>query len=473
VMDLSLRTFSPARLLRSGIAFVAISSLLAAPATAVHAQGTGEYFGPGIERDTEIEAILHEEMDPIFAAANVDPKRVELYMVDDPTLNAATFPGYRIVVNSGLIMQCKTPNELQGVLAHETGHMERGDDARVGESTRGVVGPMIIGLGLGILAALAGAPDAAAALIYSGNYFGQINGLAFSRDDESRADEAAITYLEKAGYSGEGIVDFFNNFRYEEVFSDAKKYPFWVDHPLTDDRIEAITVRAKAQPHWGVKDTPEMLAKFEIMKAKIKAYFNRPYQTYVDYPDKDTSFPARYARAIADYRELETEKALKELDALIAERPDDPYLYEVKGNTLMESDRAVEAEPIFRKAVELKPDASLLNLVLGQDLIAENNPAKLDDAILTLNRSLVPEPDNPIPWQYLSQAYDAKGAEGMARLAQAELDFHLGQMKDARSFAFRAREFLKRGTPEWNRATDIVLTSDPSPDDLRLLGSQG
>jgi predicted Zn-dependent protease len=471
VLDLSPRTFSPTRWLRCGIALTAITALLASPATAVHAQG--EYFGPGIERDTEIEAIMHQEMDPIFAAANIDPKRVELYLVADPTLNAATLPGYRMVVNSGLIMQCKVPNELQGVLAHETGHMERGDVARVGESTKGVVGPMILGLGLGLLAALAGAPDAAAALIYSGQYFGQINGLAFSRDDESRADEAAITYLEKAGYSGAGIVDFFNNFRYEEVFSDAKKYPFWVDHPLTDDRIEALTVRAKSQPHWDVKDTPEAIAAFELMKAKIKAFTNRPFQTYMDYPDTDKSFPARYARAIADYRELETEKALKEIDALIAERPDDPYLYELKGQTLMESARAIEGEAPLRKAVELKPDAPLLRLLLGQDLIAENDPAKLDDAIVTLNRSLVVEPDDPIPWQYLSQAYDAKGNEGMARLATAEQDFHLGQMKDARGFAMRARGFLKRGTPEWNRATDIVLTSNPSADDLRLLGSQG
>ena len=470
-MDLSPRTFSPLRWLRNGVAFVAVTALLASPATAVHAQG--EYFGPGIERDTEIEAIMHQEMDPIFAAANVDPKRVELYLVADPTLNAATLPGYRMVVNSGLIMQCDRPNELQGVLAHETGHMERGDVARVGESTKGTVGPMLIGLGLGILAALAGAPDAAAALIYSGSYFGQLNGLAFSRDDESRADQAAITYLEKAGYSGAGIVDFFDNFRYEEVFSNAKKYPYWVDHPLTDDRIEAITVRAKAQPHWGVKDTPEMIAQFEVMKAKIKAFMNRPYQTYVDYPDTDQSFPARYARAIADYRELETDKALKEIDALITERPDDPYLYELKGQALMESDRAKEAETPLRKAVELNPEAPLLRLLLGQDLITQNDPAKLQEAINTLNRSLVVEPDNPMPWLWLSQAYDAKGDEGMARLATAEQDFHLGQMKDARAFAMRARGFLKRGTPEWNRATDIVLTSNPSSDDLRLLGSQG
>jgi predicted Zn-dependent protease len=468
---LNLRKHAVAGWLRTGVGALALTGLLAAPMTAVHAQG--EYFAPGIERDTEIEEILHQEMDPVFAAANMDPKRVQLVLLNDPTLNAFTAQGYHMVVNAGLIMQTKTPNELEGVLAHETGHMARGDVARVGESTKGVVGPMILGLGLGLLAALAGAPSAAAALIYSGSYFGEINGLAFSRDDESRADEAAITYLEKAGYSGQGIVDFFNNFRGEEDFSNIRKYPFWVDHPLTDDRIEALTVRAQSQPHWGAKDSPEAIAHYEIMKAKIKAFTNRPFQTYVDYPDSDQSFPARYARAIADYRELETDRAIKEMDALIAERPDDPYLYELKGQCLMESSRAEEAEVSLRKAVSLRPEAPLLRILLGEDLLAENSPAKLDDAIVTFNRSLVVEPDDPIPWQYLAQAYDAKGQEGMARLASAEQEFHLGQMKDARAFAMRARNFLRRGTPEWNRATDIVLTSNPSADDLRLMGQQG
>jgi predicted Zn-dependent protease len=458
--------------LRGSLTALALASLLAAPAAVVHAQGELTAL-PGVERDTEIEAILHEELDPVFAAANMDPKRVELYLVGDPTLNAATLSGYHMIVNAGLIMQCDNPNQLEGVLAHETGHMERGDVARVGEATRGVMGPMLIGLGLGLLAAVAGAPDAAAGLIYSGEYFGEINGLAFSRDQEARADQAAVTYLEKAGYSGRGIVEFFDKFRYEEVFSDVKKYPYWVDHPLSDDRIEALTVRAKSQAHWDTKDTPEAIAKFEIMKAKIKAFTNRPYQTYVDFPDTDQSFPARYARAIADYRELETDRAIKEIDALIAERPDDPYLYELKGQTLMESSRAVEAEVALRKAVELKPDAPLLLLLLGQDLIAEQQHGKLNDAIVALNRSLTIEPDDPLPWQYLAEAYDSVGNEGMARLATAEQDFHLGQMKSARDFAIRARQFLKRGTPEWNRATDIVLASKPSEQELRMLGQQG
>jgi predicted Zn-dependent protease len=456
-----------ARRLRAGIGALAATCALLSPVTAARAQEPQL----NIVRDTEIEEILHHEMDPVFAAANMDPKRVQLYVVaDNDVVNAETGSGYNMIVFSGLLLKTKTPNELIGVLAHETGHMARGDVARVGEMEHSTVAPMIIGLGLGILAALAGAPDAAAGLIYSGGYFGQINALAFSRDDESRADQAAITYLEKAGYSGAGIVDFFNYFRSEEVFTDIKKYPFWVDHPLTDERLEALAVRAKAQPHYATPDTPEMIAEYEVMKAKLAAFTNRPYQTYMDFPETDQSFPARYARAIADYRELETEKALKEIDALIADRPNDPYLYELKGQTLMETARSEEAEIPLRKAVELKPDAPLLRILLGETLLAENLPAKTEDAIVTLNRSLVVEPDNPITWQYLSEAYDSKGDEGMARLAAAEQNFYLGQMPTARAFAMRARGFLRRGTPEWQRATDIVLTSNPSPDDLRLLG---
>ncbi len=452
---------------RAGVGALAIAGVLVAPMTAARAQG--EQLN--IVRDTEIEEILHQEMDPVFAAANIDPSRVKLYVVaDNDVVNAETGSGYNMIVFSGLLLKTTTPNELIGVLAHETGHMERGDVARVGEMEHSAMAPMILGLGLGILAALAGAPDAAAGLIYSGSYFGQINALAFSRDDEARADQAAITYLEKAGYSGQGIVDFFNYFRSEEVFTDIKKYPFWVDHPLTDERLEDLAVRARAQPHWGTPDTPEMIAQYQLMKAKLAAFTNRPYQTYIDYPDSDTSFAARYARAIADYRELETEKALKEIDALIAERPEDPYLYELKGQTLMESARSVEAEAPLRKAVSLKPDAPLLRILLGETLLAENDHTKIDDAIVNLNRSLVVEEDDPITWQYLAEAYDAKGDEGMARLAAAEQNFYLGQMRDARAFAMRARGFLRKGTPEWQRATDIVLTSNPSPDDLRLLG---
>jgi predicted Zn-dependent protease len=472
----SVRSPSAVSVARAAIGAIAMASALLSPAAVVHAQDSN---GPSfnILRDTEIEAILHHELDPVFVAAGLDPKQVRVYLLGDPEINAETLPGYNMVITTGLIMQTTTPNQVIGVLAHETGHMAGGHVARSGDMMHAGIAPMVAAIGLGILAALAGSPEAAAGLIYSSTYFGELNVLAYSRVQESEADQAGITYLEKAGYSGAGLVDFLNTFRYQEVFSDAKKYKYFVDHPLTDDRIEALATRARAQSHFNVKDTPEAIAEYEIMKAKIKGFMNRPYQTFIDYDEKDASYPARYARAIAYYRELETDKAIKAIDALLGEQPNNPYLWELKGQVLFESGRAAEAEPCHRRSVELMPDAPILRLNLGQTLLAENDPKKLDEAILDLNRALVLEPDSPeigpLAWQYLSEAYDAKGEAGMARLATAEQNFNLGQMRDARAFAMRARELLQRNTPEWRRATDIVLSTNPSADDLKALGQQG
>ncbi|MBS0409644.1 MAG: M48 family metallopeptidase [Proteobacteria bacterium] len=429
--------------------------------------------GVSIIRDTEIEAILRQDCDPIFAAAGLTPQNVQIHIVGDKELNAFSAAGQQVFLNTGLIIETKTPNQLIGVIAHETGHIAGGHIARSGEMGRSGIAPLILGMGLGVLAALAGAPDAAAGLIYSSSYFAQLSVLGYSRVQESAADQAAVTYLEKSGQSGEGLVEFFNNFRYQEVFSDEKKYPFFRDHPLSDDRIEALTARVSTQPHFHAVDSPEAIAKHEIMKAKLEAFLNGPQQTFVEYPETNTSFPARYARAIAYYKMLETDKALKQIDALIADQPNNPYLWELKGQVLFEAGRPKEAEPAHRRSVELKPDAPLLRINLGQTLVATEDKTKLDEAITEINRALTEEPDNALGWRLLSEAYDSKGEAGRARLAAAEQNFYLGQMKDARTFAMRARDLLKKDTPEWRRATDIVLASKPSPQELQELNRPG
>jgi len=451
--------------------FRAAVGLLALAATpAAHAQSQPSV---SIIRDTEIEAILHQEADPIFVAAGLDPRSVQIHIIADKELNAFSAGGQQLFINTGLIMATKTPNQLIGVIAHETGHIAGGHIARSGAAGHAALGPMILGIGLGILAAAAGAPDAAAGLVFSSGYFAEISMLGYSREQEARADQAAVTYLEKAGESGRGLVDFFNNYRYQEVFDDEKKFPYFRDHPLTDDRIEALESRVDQQPHVGAVDSPQAIAEYAIMKAKLEGFEDGAFQTLTDYPDTDQSFPAGYARAIAYYRQTDTDKAIKAIDALIAEQPADPYLWELKGQVLFEAGRAREAEPPFRKSVELKPDAPLLRINLGQTLIALNDPARLDEAIDDLKRALGQEPDNSLGWRLLSQAYDTKGDGGMARLAAAEQNFYLGQMLEARTFAVNAKQLLKKDTPEWRRANDIILASKPTPDQLKALGGAG
>jgi predicted Zn-dependent protease len=451
----------------AGAMAVSVALLGAAPAA------SSQDAPISIIRDTEVDEILHADADPIFVAAGLDPSAVKIYVMGDPDLNAFSAAGQNLFINTGLIEKTKNPNQLIGVIAHETGHIAGGHLARADEGAKQSLATYLFTLGLGVVAAAVGAPDAAAGLLYSSGEFAALTQAGFTRTQESSADQAAITYLEKAGESGRGIVDFFDNYRYEEVFSEAKRYKFFIDHPLTSERIEALRVRASHQPHYDVTDSIEAQARHQIMIAKLKAFTNLPQQTFFDYPESDVSFAARYARAIAYSRDLQTDKAVRLTDALIAEQPANPYLYQLKGQILFDAGRAKEAEPAHRRAVALKPAAPELLILLGQTLLAENDPAKLDEAISSLRRGVQIEPDNAYGWLFLSQAYDRRGDSGMARLAAAEENFSLGQAADAKMFAMRARHLLDKNSPEWRRATDIVLVSKPSKDDLRALAQEG
>ncbi len=444
----------------AAVAFIALFPTLV-PATASAQMG-----GIPIVRDTEIEAILHKDGEPVWRAAGLNPDAMRVILVGDKELNAFTAGGLAIYVNTGLIQQTQNPNQLIGVLAHETGHITGAHIAR-DTGGRPALATYLLTMGLGILAAAAGAPDAAAGLLYSSDYFATLTYLGYSRVQEASADQAAATSLEKAGLSGKGLVEFFDNFRYQEVFDDARKYRFFQSHPISSDRIDSLRNRVEKSKYYNDVDSPEALAQHAIMVAKLKAFMNAPQTTFIEFKESDTSFPARYARAIAYYRALETDHALKAEDALIADYPDNPYLWELKGQTLFESARVKEAEAAHRRAVELKPDAPLLQILLGQAILASEDKTRVDDAIGHLRKAMLIENDNAMGWRLLAEAYDMKGDAGQARLAIAEQDFNLGQMKDARTFAMRARDLLPKNSAEWRRATDIVLASAPSEKEIQ------
>jgi predicted Zn-dependent protease len=225
-------------------------------------------------------------------------------------------------------------------------------------------------------------------------------------------------------------------------------------------------------PHFNEVDSPEAMAEHKVMQAKLEG-FMEPQRAIVKYEEGDKSYPARYARTIAYYQMKEPDKALKLLDGLLADQPNNPYLWELKGQILFEYGRGKEAEAPQRKSVELKPDAPLLRINLGQTLIALDDTAKVDEGIAELHKALTKEEDNAEAWRLLAQAYDKEGKDGLARLATAEFNYNIGNLKDARVFAMRAREKLDRNSPEWRRATDIVLVSKPSKDDLKDLASEG
>jgi predicted Zn-dependent protease len=458
---------SPARSVsRLALAALVAASLMIRPVPAA-AQDTGI----SLIRDTEIEEILHQDSDPVLRAAGIDPRNVQILLIGSKELNAFAAPR-TMGIYTGLILESKTPNELQGVIGHEVAHLAAGHSIRSGEMTAAGMRPFLLTMGLGVLAALAGAPDAAVGLAGSASYFGAIGAMGYSREQESRADQAGATLLDKAGISGKGLADFFDNFRYQEVFDESRRYAYFRSHPLSSSRIEALQTRVAALPNFNKADTPEAVLTHNIMKAKLDAFLN-PQVAIVKYEEKDAGYPARYARAIAYYQLKEPDKSLRIIDALLQEQPENPYLWELKGQVLFEFARAPEAEQPQRRSVQLKPDAPLLRVNLAQTLIALDDKTKVVEGIGELRKSLAQDPENAVAWRMLAEGYDKTGEDGLARLATAEYNFNVGDMRQARIFAVRAREKLARNTPEWRRATDIFMVADPSRDELRELAREG
>ena len=460
----------PRRGLRLAMAAITAGGSILAAGQSAQAQASGDE-GLALIRDTEIEDILRQDAKPLFDAAGIDSKSIKIILVGSKDLQAFAGPG-TMAVYTGLILETKVPNQLQGVMAHEIGHLAGAHSARAGDMNQAGMKPFLLTMGLGVLAALAGAPEAGAVLAGNASFFGTLGALGYSREQESRADQAGITFLEKANLSSRGLVEFFDNFRYQEVFQEARRYPYFRSHPLSSDRIEALRFRAEKTAHYGEVDTAEAIAHHAVMKAKLQGFIN-PNIAIVKCSDRDQDYPTRYACAIAQYQLKEPEKALRLIEALLKEQPDNPYLWELKGQVLFEFGHAAEAEGPQRKSVELNPTAALLRVNLGQTLVALQDPAKIEEGVSELKRSLDQDPENAVAWRLLAEAYDHQGHDGLARYATAEYNFQIGDRRQARLFAMRARDMLSKSTPEWRRATDIVLASDPGKGDLKTVGRDG
>ncbi len=416
-------------------------------------------------RDTEIEGIIHEWSEPVLDAMGLDPNEVEILLVNDNDLNAFATRGRIMGLNTGLILRTKSPNQLLGVIAHEAGHIKNRHTLRDGAQNAGMQ-PMIMTMALGALAAIAGAPDAGAALLASSQYFGTLGALRYMQSQEGEADITGARALERAGESGRGMVEFFENFRAQEIFSDQRRYPYFRSHPLSSQRIEALRRPVEAASNYDKRDSDERMAQHALVVAKIRAFMDAPNATLRDYPSSDVSLPARYARAIAWYRDGQTQKALDAVDVLLADQPENPYFWELKGQILFEEGRPAEALGAHEKSVELKPDAPLLRINLAHALIETSDASKLTEAENQLKRALALEPENTMGWRLLSQAYASQGKEGEARLASAEYWFALRRPDQAAQFAMRARDMLDRSSIEWRRATDIVLASGATEKDI-------
>lgn len=413
-----------------------------------------------ILRDAETEALLNRMSAPLIKAAGLDPNNVQVLLINDDSINAFVAGGQIVWIHSGLFTAAANANEVQGVIAHELGHIEGGHVIRSAEGIKAATGIMLLSLLLGAAAVAAGGGEAGLGVLGAGQQAAIGKFLAFSRAQESSADLAGARYLSAAGLSGKGSLAFFKRLQNLEFrLAIPQEDSYGRTHPLSGERIQILTEVYEKDPAWNAKIDPQLEAQFERVKAKLQGFVSEPTRTLQLYPEKDQSIPAHYARAYAWHKSAYPEKALAEASALLATNPHDPYFLELEGQIMLESGRPQQAIAPLREAVDKTGAQPLIAATFGHALIATEDNQYLPEAEKVLRAAVNRDRENPFAWYQLGVVYEKRGDLPRAALASAERYQMMGQDGLALTSAERAMAGLPEGSIDWLRAQDIALVA--------------
>jgi len=461
------------RLRRTTPAFRAVAAVTALAVAAAGIPARAQNGGPDglpIIRDAEIEQLLRDYTGPILRAAGLGQQNVHIIIINDRAFNAFVVDARRIFINVGALLDAKVPNEIIGVLAHESGHIAGGHLSRMREELANAQTAAIIAMLLGVGATLAGSragpnsglSNVGIATMQAPQSVIQRSLLSYVRAQEEQADKAGVKFLTATGQSPKGMYDTFKRFADKIEFQARFIDPYLQTHPMPKERMEALAEIAKSSPYWDKKDPPELQLRHHLMRAKLSGFIERPDTVARRYPLSDTGLPARYARAISAYRYGDLHAALAQIDGLIQTQPNNPYFHELKGQALLENGHAAEAVGPLRRAAALAPNATLIRVMLGQALVATNQAKYAEEAIPLLRTAVTHEPDMADGYSQLAMAYGRKGDLAEADLAAAQAAFARGDYRTARDLATRAKTRFPTGSPGWVRADDIVTYKPPT-----------
>ncbi|HLL26457.1 MAG TPA: M48 family metalloprotease [Xanthobacteraceae bacterium] len=424
---------------------------------------------PGIIRDAEIEELLREYTQPILKVAGLTQQNVRVVILNDRSFNAFVADGRRIFVNVGALTDSTTPNQIIGVLAHETGHIAGGHLARMREQLAQAQTAAIIAMLLSAGAVVAGSQtrgdssmaQAAPGVMMAPQETIRRTLLAYARGQEEMADRAGVKFLTMTGQSPKGMLDTFERFANDTLFIARSVDPYLLTHPMPRERIMALAALAQESPYFSKLDPPELQARHDMMRAKLFGFTDKLDTILRRYPMTNNSLAARYARAIGYYRFGNPHDAIAQIDSLIAAQPGNPYFYELKGQALLEGGKPREAIPPLRQAVQLSNGNALIRMLLGQALVQSGDRTLSEQAIPELRVALQKEPEASMGYRVLAMAFSQKGDQPNADLSSAQASFNEGDFKTARQLAARAQRAFPTGSSGWIKADDIVNFKPP------------
>lgn len=403
-------------------------------------------------RDADIEYALARIAAPVLSASGLNANRVRVLLTGEDSMNAFIVDSSHIFINAGLMMRLESAAQLQAVIAHEAAHIANGHIGQRAVAVRGAKGAAALGTALAAAAAATGNVKAAGGLLAGATGAAQGVLAGHTRAQEAAADQSGIRAMVRAGAEPAAMLEVLDLFRGQEALSAGRQDPYVRTHPLTRERIRAITGYAAA---YGGKAAPDDAAAywFARAKGKLSAFRRAPSWTLRRAGQSYSRDITLMRQAVAHHRAAEAGKALAAMEQLLALRPKDPFVHDLHGQILLESRRPAEAVRAYGKAAALAPGNAQILGGQGRALLAAG---RVSEAVKALENARARDWRDPRVLRDLASAHAQAGQMGQASLATAERYALTGRMDDAALHARRAAGLLPRGSAPWQRAQDVL-----------------
>ena len=406
-------------------------------------------------RDTELESGLQQLMAPLLEAANYPPNSIAVRIIIDPDYNAFVAGERIIYLNSGLILNAKSAEELVGVMAHEIGHIKAGHLQRRDASIADANSASALATLAAIAVAAGGGGDAAVGVLIGGQDQVTRKLLKTSRHDEAVADEIGLSLLEKSGISANGLRNMMQRLAAQRALPESRQSRYYQTHPDAAERLGVYLDHFSRQTGRTTPIKSEILALVDRIETKLRAYAEAP-QSVLQQFDDVTNLVHLYAKSIALYRRGELEAAMTVIDSLIKMTPQDPFFHEFRGDILMSMAKPKAAAQAYQRAISLRPDSPQILLNYGRALISSGRAKDLTNAISALEQARDGEPKWAFVYRQLAIAYGRAGRLADADITLADEALITGDTQQAINMAKRSLSHSTIRDEIKNRANDIL-----------------
>lgn len=317
--------------------------------------------------DAETIDWLNTLANPLLEKADINPETVNIYLIKSNEINAFVTPNRDIFFYSGLILKATSAEEVQGVLAHEIGHIKGNHHVKTLATSNNRTIPIILGTILGAGAAAFGNLEGAMALIYGGFAGAQDQQLRHSRSHERQADSIAANLLNQNNYSTSGLISFFNKLRTSNLLYSQTPPAWLVTHPLPRERISAMQGLYKNEK-LSKKNKPLDHQHFLRVQAKLNAFTKSSGYNLRKYAYKNTE-DALYARALTQALIGKIDKSISIAETMKVSKISQPFQYELLAQLYQDKARYEDAGKALKMALNIKPSLHLIRLQLAQNHI--------------------------------------------------------------------------------------------------------